>query len=78
MLALRSAQERAAFLQGAGFIASAIINVNRKKGAQLITPKDFIREERKPSDYMTTEQAIKHMNRWAAAINKGRSKDEVN
>lgn len=57
-------QERAAFLR-AGLITSAIYNTHLKKGARKFKPTDFVREERRESDYMTVEQSIKALDAWA-------------
>ena len=65
----RAEEERAALLR-AGLIAATIVNVNRKKGAALVKPGDFIRERLRPEDYMDVQQTISALDRWAVAQNK--------
>jgi hypothetical protein len=53
----------------AAFVAAAIYNVNRKKGAKIIQATDLIREPPKPEDYMTVEESRAMLNAWAKSIN---------
>lgn len=56
--------ERREYLR-AGLIAATVVNVNRRKGAKLIRPEDFLRELPKPEDFMDPEEAVTFMDRWA-------------
>jgi hypothetical protein len=60
--------ERAAYLR-AGLIAATIINVNRRKGAKMVKPSDFIRERPRDEDYMDATTAKKVMTQWAKQTN---------
>ncbi len=61
-------RERQANLR-AGLIAATIINSNpyRRKGARRVQPGDFIKRE---PQYMSPEEGVKFMDRWAGNINK--------
>lgn len=59
---------REAYLR-AGLIAATIVNVQRRKGAPLIHPQDFLRERPRPQDYMDVKTAVQFMNRWATFHN---------
>ena len=61
--------ERARYIR-AGLVAATIVNVNRKKGARLVRPEDFIREPVREEDFMTPEQALAMMDGWAIAHNQ--------
>lgn len=61
VLKRRTESERALTLR-AGLIAATIINVNRKKGAPLVQPHDFLPET---EEYMSPEEARAFMDRWA-------------
>lgn len=60
--------ERGAYLR-AGLVAATIVNVNRKPGAPMVTPEDFLRSEPSPEDYMDVDTAIRYMDRWAQMQN---------
>lgn len=61
-------RDRNATLRSA-LIAATIVNVHRKKGSRLIKPSDFIVEPPRPEDFLTAEQAVSFMDRWAASQN---------
>lgn len=61
VLKRRTEAERALTLR-AGLIAATIINVNRKKGAPLVQPHDFLPET---EEFLTPEEARAFMDRWA-------------
>lgn len=67
----KQSMEKESWLR-AGLIAATIINVNRRPGAALVQPGDFIREERREEDFMSVEDATKSMDRWAARMNASR------
>lgn len=58
-------REKSALLR-AGLVASAVYNVNRKKGARPLQPKDFVRE---PVKHLTPEQMERVLSRWASQAN---------
>jgi hypothetical protein len=59
-IARRRKDEAEAAILRAGITASAVYNVNRKKGAKAIEPKDFL-----PKKPMTPEQQRQKMLNWA-------------
>ncbi len=65
MVQLKIADDRAATLRAA-LVAATILNVHRRRGARLVQPQDFVRM---PDDYLTPEQAVAHMDAWAASLN---------
>lgn len=60
--------ERAANLR-AGLVAATVVNVNLKKGAKLVQPRDFFDEKHREEDFMPVEHAQQAMDRWAAEHN---------
>lgn len=50
-------------------MAATIVNVNRKKGASLVQPRDFIREPLTEEDFLSVEASRALMNSWAAEQN---------
>jgi hypothetical protein len=58
-------RERSALLR-AGLVAAAVYNVNRKKGARPLQPKDFVRE---PVRHLTPEQMDRALQAWASRVN---------
>lgn len=61
-------RERHATLRAA-LVAATIVNVNRKMGARLVQPQDFLLEIPKPEDYMSIEEAQGSMDSWAKSAN---------
>lgn len=65
----RREKDREAYLR-AGLVAATIVNVNRRRGARLVQPSDFIVEPPRPEDYMGVEEAVAMMDAWANSTNK--------
>lgn len=70
VLTRRNELERAKYLR-AGLIAATIVNVNKKRGAPLTKPSDFIKEPPRPEDFMGLDEAQRFMDTWAAEQNAG-------
>lgn len=60
--------ERAANYR-AGLVAATVVNVNLKKGAKPVQPRDFFDEGRDEEDFMSVEQASAALDLWAAQHN---------
>lgn len=61
-------EERRATLRAA-LVAATVVNVNRRQGARLVQPQEFLREAPREEDYMDAETAASVMDRWAMAQN---------
>lgn len=66
MVEKAQAEGKAATLR-AGLIAAAVYNVNRKKGAYFLQPKDFLDE---PPVLLDPETMEIHLDAWARTANK--------
>jgi hypothetical protein len=66
IVGFRQQDAKAATLR-AGLVAAAIYNVNRRKGAKVIKPQDFVREPAKPVDPNQMAEVFKA---WARAHNR--------
>lgn len=66
VLQLHADARRDAMLR-AGLIAATIVNMApfRKRGSRMLHPRDFIREPRRDSDYMSVEESQRVLDAWA-------------
>lgn len=69
VLKRQAEEERAEYLR-AGLVAATIVNVNRKKGAPMVKPGDFIRVRARPEDYMDIKSTVNALDAWAAEMNQ--------
>jgi hypothetical protein len=57
-------------LMGHALVAATILNVNRpKKTSPVVQPEDLIRTHRVEEDYLSVEESIQTLDRWAAGVN---------
>lgn len=71
-LASRERQVREDREYAAGIVASAVLNVHRRRGSAPFRPKEFVR---KPIKRLAPEEAPAFMHQWAEQVNSQREQN---